>query len=119
MAKGRMPAMGGMGGMGGMNMNAMLRQAQKMQENMERTRAELDAKEYEFSAGGGAVVAKVNGKKELTFLDIKPEVIDPEDAEMLSDMILAAVNGALKLATDDGEAEMRKITGNMGMPGMF
>ena len=80
MAKGRMPAMGGMGGM---NMNAMLRQAQKMQENMEKTRLELDAREYEFSAGGGAVNAKVNGKKELLALDIKPEVIDPEDAEML------------------------------------
>ena len=116
MAKGRMPAMGGMGGM---NMNAMLRQAQKMQENMEKARAELDAKEYEFSAGGGAVTAKVNGKKEVLALDIKPEVIDPEDAEMLADMVIAAVNGALTEAAKDAEEQMKKLTGGMSMPGMF
>ena len=108
-----------MGGMGGMNMNAMLRQAQKMQENMEKAREALDAKEYEFSAGGGAVTAKVSGKKELVSLAIKPDVIDPEDPELLSDLIIAAVNGALNLATQDSEEQMKKLTGGLSMPGMF
>ena len=106
-------------GRGPSDFSSMMKQAQKMQENMEKTREELDAKEYEFSAGGGAVTAKVSGKKNLLALDIKPEVIDPEDAEMLSDMILAAVNGALDAASKDAEEQMKKLTGGMSMPGMF
>jgi len=113
MAKGR-----GMPPMGGMNMNSMIRQAQKLQDDMERTRNELDAKEYEFTAAG-VVTAKVSGKKELLALTISPETVDPEDVEMLSDTIVAAVNGALKAASDDAEGAMKRLTGGMNMPGLF
>jgi len=114
MAKSKSPA-----GMGGMNMNAMLKQAQKMQSDIETARRELDDQEYEFSSGGGMVIARASGKNEIIGLEIKPEVIDPEDAEMLSDLVLLAVNGALKAARDDAEAAMSRISGGMDMPGLF
>ena len=116
MAKGRMPAMGGMGGM---NMNAMLRQAQKMQENMEKTRLELDAREYDITAGGGVVTVKINGKKEILAIDLKPEIVDPDDIETLSDILVAAVNEAIKRVEDTNSKEMEKITGSMNMPCLF
>jgi len=108
----------GMGGGPG-NMQAMLRQAQKMQEDMQRVQAELEEQEYTASAGGGAVSATVNGKHQLTALTIDPEVIDPEDSEMLADLVMAAVNEALRKAAQTAEDEMGKVTGGMGLPGMF
>ncbi|MBE6593419.1 MAG: YbaB/EbfC family nucleoid-associated protein [Ruminococcaceae bacterium] len=108
----------GMGG-GPQNMNAMLRQAQKMQEDMEALQADLDEREYDISAGGGVVGVKINGKKEILSIDIKPEIVDPDDIETLSDILVAAVNEAIKRVDDTNSAEMSKITGNMNMPGLF
>ena len=108
----------GMGG-GPQNMNAMLRQAQKMQEDMEALQADLDEREYDISAGGGVVGVKINGKKEILSIDIKPEIVDPDDIETLSDILVAAVNEAIKRVEDTNSAEMSKITGSMNMPGLF
>ena len=107
-------------GMGGaQNMNAMIRQAQKMQEDMAALQADLDAREYDISAGGGMVKLKINGKREIVALDIQPDIVDPDDVETLADVITAAVNEALRAASADSEAEMGKITGGMNLPGMF
>ena len=108
----------GMGG-GAQNMGAMLKQAQKMQEDMAALQAELDEREYEISAGGGVVGVKINGKKEVLAIDIKPEIVDPDDIETLSDILVAAVNEAIKRVEDTNRDEMEKITGSLGMPGMF
>ena len=108
----------GMGG-GPQNMNAMIKQAQKMQEDMETLQAELDEREYDISAGGGVVNVKINGKKEILSIDIKPEIVDPDDIETLSDILVAAVNEAIKRVEDTNSAEMSKITGNMSVPGLF
>ena len=108
----------GMGG-GPQNMNAMLRQAQKMQEDMAALQEDLDSREYDISAGGGAVEVKINGKKEILNINIKPEIVDPDDIEMLSDILVAAVNEAIKRVEDTNSNEMSKITGNIGFPGMF
>ena len=108
----------GMGG-GPQNMNAMIRQAQKMQEDMEALQADLDAREYDISAGGGVVGVKINGKKEILAIDIQPEIVDPDDIETLSDILVAAVNEAIKRVEDTNSAEMAKITGNVGIPGLF
>ena len=108
----------GMGG-GPQNMNAMIKQAQKMQEDMEALQAELDEREYDISAGGGVVNVKINGKKEILAIDIKPEIVDPDDIETLSDILVAAVNEAIKRVEDTNSAEMSKVTGNMSMPGLF
>ena len=108
----------GMGG-GPQNMNAMLRQAQKMQEEMEALQADLDEREYDVSAGGGVVNVKINGKKEILSIGIEPEIVDPDDIETLSDILVAAVNEAIKRVEDTNSEEMAKITGGMGMPGMF
>lgn len=108
----------GMGGGPG-NMQAMLRQAQKMQEDMAAVQAELEEKEYTAAAGGGAVSATVNGKHQVTAMVIDPEVIDPEDAEMLADLVMAAVNEAQRKAAQDAEEKMGKVTGGMSMPGLF
>ena len=106
----------GMGGMGGgINMN-MIKQAQKMQENMQKMQAELEAKEYSAQAGGGVVSATVTGKRELVSLTIAPEAVDPEDVEMLQDMIVAAVNEALRSAETDMADSMRQITGWLNLP---
>ena len=114
--KARIP--NGMGG-GPQNLNAMLKQAQKMQEDMAAMQEELDAREYDISAGGGVVGVKINGKREILAIDIKPEIVDPDDIETLSDILVAAVNEAIKRVNDTNEAEMQKITGSMNMPGMF
>ena len=108
----------GMGG-GPQNMNAMLRQAQKMQEDMATLQEDLDAREYDISAGGGAVEVKINGKKEILNINIKPEIVDPDDIEMLSDILVAAVNEAIKRVEETNTTEISKITGNIGFPGMF
>ena len=106
----------GMGGMGGgMNMN-MLKQAQKMQQDMLKMQQELQEKEYQAAAGGGVVSATVNGKHELKNLVIDPEAVDPDDVEMLQDMIVAAVNEAMRAADSDAAATMQKLTGGMGLP---
>ncbi|TCO72648.1 YbaB/EbfC family nucleoid-associated protein [Marinisporobacter balticus] len=110
--KGKMPMMPG-------NMNNMMKQVQKMQKQMEKTQAELEEKEVEASVGGGAVSVKVNGKKELLDVVIKQEVVDPDDIEMLQDLIMAAVNEALRKADDMMNSEMGKITGGMNVPGLF
>ena len=108
----------GMGG-GPQNMQAMLRQAQKMQEDMAAKQEELDAREYDISAGGGVVNVKINGKKEILAIDLKPEIVDPDDIETLSDILVAAVNEAIKRVEDTNSEELGKITGPMKMPGLF
>ena len=108
----------GMGG-GPQNMQAMLRQAQKMQEDMAAKQEELDAREYDISAGGGVVNVKINGKKEILAIGLKPEIVDPDDIETLSDILVAAVNEAIKRVEDTNAEEMGKITGPMNMPGLF
>ena len=108
----------GMGG-GPQNMNAMIRQAQKMQEDMAALQEELDSREYDISAGGGVVSIKINGKKEVLAINIEPEVVDPDDIETLSDILVAAVNEAIKRVEDTNSAEMSKVTGSIGLPGMF
>ena len=108
----------GMGG-GPQNMQAMIRQAQKMQEDMAAKQEELDAREYDVSAGGGVVNVKINGKKEILAIDLKPEIVDPDDIETLSDILVAAVNEAIKRVEDTNSAELNKITGSMSMPGLF
>ena len=104
-----MPGMGG-----GMNMN-MLKQAQKMQQDMLKMQQELQEKEYQAAAGGGVVSASVNGKHELKALTIDPEAVDPDDVEMLQDMIVAAVNEAMRAADADASETMSKLTGGLGL----
>ena len=105
----------GMGGMGG-NMNSMLRQAQKMQQDMMKAQEELESKTYEAAAGGGVVTAVVSGKKELTQVTIDPEALDPDDVEMLQDLIVAAVNEAMRKATEDAASSMSRLTGGLNLP---
>ena len=106
----------GMGGMGGGNMNNMIRQAQKMQQDMIKAQEELESKTYEAQAGGGVVSAAVSGKKELLSVTIDPEAVDPDDVEMLQDLIVAAVNEALRKATEDAASQMSKLTGGLNLP---
>ena len=113
MGRGKMP------GMGGANMGNMMKQMQKMQKQMEDTQAELEKKEIEVTAGGGAIKAVVNGKRELLSMDIDESVVDPEDIEMLEDLVLAAVNEALRKAEEMMAKEMGKLTGGMNIPGLF
>ena len=108
----------GMGG-GPQNMQAMIRQAQKMQEDVAAKQEELDAREYEIKAGGGVVTVKINGKKEVRSIDIAPELVDPDDIETLSDILVAGVNEAIKRVEDTNSREIEKITGSMAMPGLF
>ncbi|MBR6727723.1 MAG: YbaB/EbfC family nucleoid-associated protein [Clostridia bacterium] len=105
-------------GMGMNNQAAMLQQVQKMQEDMAAKQAELEEREYEISAGGGAVTVKINGKKEIVALDIEPEIVDPDDIETLSDILVAGINQAIKQVEETSAAEMEKITGSLGLPGM-
>ncbi|MBE6674356.1 MAG: YbaB/EbfC family nucleoid-associated protein [Ruminococcaceae bacterium] len=107
----------------GPSMNEMLRQAQKMQEDMQTKQAELEEREYEVSAGGGVVKVKINGRREILNIDIAEEIVDPDDIETLSDILVAAVNEAIKKVDSTTNEEMGKITGGMGgmmgMPGLF
>ena len=105
--------------MGGGNMQQLARQAQKLQQQMAKKQEEIEAREFEATAGGGTATAKVNGKKELISITIKPEAVDPDDVEMLQDLIMAAVNEALRAAGDAMENEMGKMTGGLSMPGLF
>ena len=114
--KARLPK--GMGG-GPQNMNAMIKQAQKMQADMEALQDELDAKEYDVSVGGGVISVKINGKKEILAIDLKPEIVDRDDIETLSDTLVAAVNEAIKKVEDTNATEMQKITGDINVPGLF
>ena len=114
--KARLPK--GMGG-GPQNMNAMIKQAQKMQADMEALQDELDAKEYDVSVGGGVVSVKINGKKEILAIDLKPEIVDPDDIETLADTLVAAVNEAIKKVEETNASEMQKITGDINVPGLF
>ena len=108
----------GMGG-GPQNMNAMIKQAQKMQEDIEALQADLDEREYDISAGGGVVGVKINGKREILSIDIQPEIVDPDDIEMLQDLVISAVNEALRKVDDMQSSQMGKLTGGMNIPGLF
>lgn len=102
---------------GGMNMN-MIKQAQKMQQDMMKMQEELENAEYSATAGGGVVTAVVSGKKELTSLTIDPQAVDPEDVEMLQDMVVAAVNEALRKAEASASENMAKLTGGLNLGGL-
>lgn len=110
MARGGLPG----GGFGGGNMQQILRQAQKMQADMEKAQQELEATELEVSSGGGMVVCKVTGKGELKEIKINPQIVDPDDVEMLEDTVTAAVKEALRQANELSNEKMGKITGGMG-----
>lgn len=112
-------ARGGFPGMPGGNMQQMLKQAQRMQANIAKLQEELEAREYEASAGGGMVNVRANGKKELLSIEIKPEAVDPDDVEMLQDMIVAAVNEAMRKAEADSASSMSKLTGGLNLGGLF
>ena len=113
-------AKGGFRGMpGGMNQAAMMKQVQKMQQDMIRMQEELESKTYTASAGGGMVKATVNGKHEVVDLMINPEAVDPDDVEMLQDMVIAAVNEAMRAADNDAANNMSRLTGGMNLGGLF
>ena len=106
------------------NMNQMLKQAQKMQEDMAALQEDLDSRQYEVAAGGGAVKIKINGKLEVSSVELDPDVVDPDDVETLQDILTAAMNEAIRKVNDTNSEEMGKITGSLnmgglGMPGMF
>lgn len=105
--------------MGGMNMGKMMKQVQKMQEQMQKLQEELEERTVEATVGGGVVSVTASGKKELRAIKISPEAVDPDDIEMLQDLILAAVNEALNKADEMVASEMQKITGGMKIPGLF
>ena len=107
----RLPA--GYGG-GPQNQKDLMRQAQKMQEQFAATQAELEAREFKVTSGGGMVEVTMNGKKEITALAIKPEIVDPDDIEMLQDLIVAATNEALRKMEEESQAAMSKLTGGLG-----
>ena len=109
MARGGFP-----GGFGGGNINNLMKQAQAMQKQMEEMQKEVEA-----SVGGGAISVRVNGKKEVLGINIKPEVVDPDDVEMLEDLVLSAVNEALRKADEETANKMGKLTGGLKMPGLF
>jgi len=112
MSKGGFPGFGG-------NMANLMKQAEKMQKDMQKMQGDLEERLVDASSGGGAVSVIVTGKKEVKEIKIKPEAVDPDDVEMLQDLILAAVNEGLRKADDMVASEMKKITGGMGMPGLF
>ena len=111
---------GGFRGMpGGMNQAAMMKQVQKMQQDMIRMQEEMESKTYSASAGGGMVKAEVSGKNELVNLEINPEAVDPDDVEMLQDMVIAAVNEALRAAETDKANNMNRMAGGLNLGGLF
>ena len=113
-------AKGGFRGMpGGMNQAAMMKQAQKLQQEMLRMQEEQENKTYSAAAGGGMVTATVNGKHELVNLEIKPDAVDPDDVEMLQDMVMAAVNEAMRAADADAANNMSRLTGGLNLGGLF
>lgn len=114
MAKPRIPM-----GMGGANMNNMIKQAQKMQQDMLKMQEEIESQEFEATAGGGVITVKMSGKKELTAVTIKPEAVDPDDVEMLEDLILTAVNDVLAKVDSANASKMSSITGGLNLGGLF
>ena len=104
---------------GGMNQASMMKQAQKMQQELLRLQQEQETKTYTAASGGGMVSATVNGKHELTALEINPEAVDPDDVEMLQDMVMAAVNEAFRAADTDAANNMSRLTGGLNLGGMF
>ncbi|MBR1710642.1 MAG: YbaB/EbfC family nucleoid-associated protein [Clostridia bacterium] len=110
---------GGFGGIPGGNMQQLMHQAQKLQQQMVEATEALDAKEYTGTSGGGAITCVVNGKRQIVSLKIEKDVVDPEDVEMLEDMLLAAINDALKQGEDTREKEMAKLGAGSGMGGLF
>ena len=112
MSKGKFPGAPG-------NMNNMMKQVQKMQKDMEKAQQELEVQIYETTAGGGAVKLSVNGKKEVLALTLSPSVVDPDDIEMLQDLILVALNDALKQVDEQANKVMGRMTGGMNIPGLF
>lgn len=115
MKAGKKPSAGGPKG----GMKGQMAQIQAMQNRMQKAQEDIEAKEVETSAGGGAVSVKVNGKKELVAVNLKPEVVDPDDIEMLQDLIMVAVNEAMRQIDEISEAEMSKVTGGISIPGLF
>jgi len=112
MAKGKGPMIPG-------NMNNMMKQIQKMQKEMEQTQKEVETTEFEATAGGGAIKVVISGKKEILSITLEPEIVDPDDIEMLQDLIIVAVNDAIKNADEALNNNMSKLTGGMNMPGLF
>ena len=107
-------------GLGGpANMQGMIRQAQKMQEQMTELQSELDSREYEVKAGGGAVTILIDGKKQIKQLIIEPEIVDPDDIETRTDILTAGLNEAIKRVEETNQKEMESITGNVSIPGLF
>ena len=113
--KARIPKTSG----GAQNMNQMIRQAQKMQDQITELQEDIESREFTATAGGGAVEVTLSGKKEIKTLNLKPEVVDPEDIEMLQDLIISAINEAVNNIETTTENEMSKITGGVSIPGMF
>ena len=106
---------GGMGGFGGMNINNLMKEAKKMQADIEKTQSEIASKDFEASAGGGAIEVKVSGAKVIKEIKIKPEVVDPEDVEMLQDLIITCINEALRKVDDEQSSQM----GKFNIPGIM
>ena len=113
--KARLPK--GMGG-GPTNMQGMIKQAQKMQEDMATLQEDLNAREYDIQVGGGAVSIKINGKLEVSSIEIDPDIVDPDDVETLSDILVAGFNEAVKKVNATNNEEMEKVTGSLNMPGI-
>ena len=107
------------GGGGAQNMNQMIKQAQKMQDEITALQEDIEARDFTATAGGGAVEVTLTGKKTIKSLTLKPEVVDPEDIEMLQDLIISAINEAVNNIETTTEAEMSKITGGVSLPGLF
>lgn len=105
-------------GAGPSNMQSMIKQAQKIQDDMTALQEELDKREYEIKAGGGAVTVKINGKLEVLSLEISPEIVDPDDIETMSDIIIAGVNEAIKKVNETNSDGMGKVTGGLNIPGI-
>ena len=112
--RGGFPGMGGMGGFGGMNINQLMKEAKKMQADMEKSQEELVAKEFDATAGGGAIEVKVSGDKLIKEIKIKPEVVDPDDVEMLQDLILTCVNDAMSKV----DSATNETFGKYNIPGL-
>ena len=113
--KARLPK--GMGG-GPQNMQSMIRQAQKMQEDIEAKKAELEEKEYVVTSGGGMVEITLKGNHEVKSIGLNPEVVDPDDVEMLEDMLVAALNEAVRQIDEESERELERVTGGLNIPGL-
>lgn len=109
----------GGGGMGGGNMGNMMKQFQKMQQDMQKVQEQLSEMTVEATAGGGAITVIANGNKEIREINLKPEIVDPDDIEMLQDLMIAAINEAIRKAEELSASEMGKVTGNVGIPGLF